>query len=143
MGRKINVTPGEVQRYFEEHKQEYAQPESVKLAEILVSTGTPRQRRSGADDPQKVAEAQAKANDIEAKLHAGADFAQLARSSSEGTTAAEGGDLGTYKRGQLDPVFEEATFPLKAGDVHPADPDQAGIRDSEGRRPHAGRCSRV
>src|SRR5208282_2479334 len=92
VGRKINVTPGEVQRYFEEHKQE---------------------------DPQKVAEAQAKANDIETKLHAGADFAQLAKSSSEGTTASEGGDLGTYKHGQLNPVFEEATFPLKTGDFTP------------------------
>jgi len=38
VGRKINVTPGQVQRYFEEHKQEYAQQENVKLAEILIST---------------------------------------------------------------------------------------------------------
>jgi peptidyl-prolyl cis-trans isomerase SurA len=115
VGRKINVTPGQVQRYFEEHKQEYAQQENVKLAEILISTGTPGAAGLG-DDPQKVADAQAKANDIEAKLHAGGDFGQLARSSSEGTTASEGGDLGTYKRGQLNPVFEEATFPLKTGD---------------------------
>ena len=40
VGRKIAPTPGEVQRYFEAHKQDYAQPESVKLGEILVSTGT-------------------------------------------------------------------------------------------------------
>jgi peptidyl-prolyl cis-trans isomerase SurA len=115
VGRKINVTPGEVQRYFEEHKQEYAQQESIKLAEILLSTGTPGAAGLG-EDPQKVADAQAKANDIEAKLHAGGDFSQLARSSSDGTTASEGGDLGTYKHGQLNPVFEEATFPLKTGD---------------------------
>jgi peptidyl-prolyl cis-trans isomerase SurA len=115
VGRKINVTPGEVQRYFEEHKQEYAQQESIKLAEILLSTGTPGAAGLG-EDPQKVADAQAKANDIETKLHAGGDFGQLARSSSDGTTASEGGDLGTYKHGQLNPVFEEATFPLKTGD---------------------------
>jgi hypothetical protein len=41
VGRRIQFTPGEAQRYFEQHKQEYAQPESVTLAEILVSTGTP------------------------------------------------------------------------------------------------------
>jgi peptidyl-prolyl cis-trans isomerase SurA len=115
VGRKISVTPGEVERYFEQHKQEYAQQESVKLSEILVSTGTPGAPGLGAD-PQKVAEAQAKANDLEAKLHAGADFAQLARTSSDGTTASQGGDLGTYKHGQLGQVFEEATFPLKVGD---------------------------
>jgi peptidyl-prolyl cis-trans isomerase SurA len=111
VGRKIAPTPGEIQRYFEAHKQEYAQPESVKLGEILVSTG------SSPDDQQKLAEAKAKADDIEARLHAGGDFSQLARSFSDGTTAAEGGDLGQYKRGQLNKVFEDKTFGLKTGDV--------------------------
>ena len=111
VGRKIQPTPGELQRYFEAHKSEYAQPESVKLGEILISTGT------NPDDQQKLAEAKAKADDIEARLKAGGDFTQLARSFSEGTTAATGGELGTYKRGQLDKTFEEKTFGLKTGDV--------------------------
>jgi len=114
VGQKIHITPGEAQRYFEAHRQEYAQPESIKLSEILVSTGPDTAQ---ADDTPKVAEALAKANDIEAKLHAGADFSEVARTSSDGSTAAQGGDLGTYKRGQLGPVFEDATFPLKVGDV--------------------------
>ena len=120
VGRRISVTPGEVQRYFEEHKQDYAQQESVRLAEILVSTGTPApanaQIGEATEDPAKVAAAQAKANDIEAKLHAGGDFSQLAKSFSEGTTASEGGELGTYKRGQLAKVFEDQVFGLKVGD---------------------------
>ncbi len=113
VGRRINITPGEVQRYFDAHKQEYAQQESVKLSEILIPTGS---SDSAEEDPAKTADAQAKADEIEAKLRAGGDFAQLARSSSSGTTAATGGDLGTYKRGQLNPVFENATFPLKTGE---------------------------
>lgn len=115
VGRRITITPGEAERYYEEHKEQYAQPESERLSEILVSTGTPG--ADGQDDPAKVAAAKAKADDIEAKLKAGADFAQLARSSSEGQTAAQGGDLGTYKRGQLAKVFEDATFGLKSGDI--------------------------
>ena len=111
VGRKIQPTPGELQRFFEAHKQEYAQPESVKLGEILISTGT------NPDDQQKLAEAKAKADDIEAKLKAGADFTQLARTSSEGTTAASGGELGTYKKGQLGEPFESKTFGLKNGEV--------------------------
>jgi peptidyl-prolyl cis-trans isomerase SurA len=110
VGRHISFTPGEVERYFEEHKQDYVQPESVKLSEIMVSTP------ADADDA-KVAAAKAKANDIAAKLKGGADFAQLARTESEGQTAAQGGDLGAYKRGQLAKVFEDATFDLKTGDV--------------------------
>ncbi|HLY42090.1 MAG TPA: peptidylprolyl isomerase [Terracidiphilus sp.] len=109
VGRKISITPGETERYFEAHKQDYAKPESVKLAEILVSTGS--------GDDAKVAAAKAKADDIEAKLHSGADFSQLAKSFSDGTTAATGGDMGSYKRGELNKVFEDATFGLKAGDV--------------------------
>jgi peptidyl-prolyl cis-trans isomerase SurA len=121
VGRRINVTPGEVQRYFEAHKQDYAQQESVKLSEILISTGNsgPAATQPGGPppaDPQKAADAQAKANDIEAKLRGGADFAQLARTSSDATTASDGGDLGTYKRGQLGKVFEDATFGLKVGE---------------------------
>jgi peptidyl-prolyl cis-trans isomerase SurA len=111
VGRKIQPTPGELQRYFEAHKQEYAQPESVKLGEILISTG------SNPDDQQKLAEAKAKADDIEAKLKAGGDFTQLARTSSEGTTSASGGELGTYKKGQLGEPFESKTFGLKTGEV--------------------------
>ena len=110
VGRKIAPTPGEIQRYFEAHKQEYAQPESVKLGEILISTGP------NPDDQQKLAEAKAKADDIMNRLRAGGDFSQLARSFSDGTTAAQGGDLGQYKRGQLDKVFEEKTFALKKGE---------------------------
>src|SRR6202012_1370301 len=109
VGRRINITPGEAQRYFEEHKQEYVQPESVHLNEILISTGT------GDADEAKTAAAKAKADDIEAKLKGGADFAQLARTSSDGQTAGEGGELGEYKRGALAKVLEDATFGLKAG----------------------------
>jgi peptidyl-prolyl cis-trans isomerase SurA len=110
VGEHIQMTPGEVERYYEEHKQDYAQPESVRLGEILISTGT-----EGSDDPAKVAAAKAKADDIEARLHAGGDFAQLARSFSDGSTAASGGDLGQYKRGQLPKVLEDKTFDLASG----------------------------
>ena len=107
VGEHIQMTPGEVQRYYEEHKQDYAQPESERLSEIMISTGT--------DDPAKLAAAKAKADDLEARLHSGGDFAQLAKSFSEGTTAASGGDLGQYKRGQLPKVLEDKTFGLNSG----------------------------
>ncbi|HEY1987032.1 MAG TPA: peptidylprolyl isomerase [Terracidiphilus sp.] len=121
VGRHVTLTPGEVQRYFEAHKQEYAQPESVRLSEILISTGTPAPSATdpgGAqpEDPAKVAAAKAKADDLEAKLKAGGDFTELARTSSEGPTAAEGGDLGQFRRGALAKVLEDATFNLKSGE---------------------------
>ena len=109
VGRKIQFTPGEVERYFEAHKQDYAQPESVHLNEILISTGD-------SDDPAKLDAAKAKAADIEAKLHSGGDFAQLARTFSDGPTASQGGDLGQFQRGSLAKVLEDKTFALRAGE---------------------------
>jgi peptidyl-prolyl cis-trans isomerase SurA len=110
VGRKLQFTPGEAQRYFEQHKQDYAQQESLHLSEILVSAG------AGGDDPAKLAAAKAKADDLEAKLHAGGDFSQLARSFSDGPTAAEGGELGQFHRGSLAKVLEDKTFSLKTGE---------------------------
>jgi peptidyl-prolyl cis-trans isomerase SurA len=121
VGRKVQFTPGEAQRYFEQHKQEYAQPESVTLAEILVSTGTPvpsvtEQGGVQPDDPAKLAAAKAKADDLEAKLHAGGDFSQLARTFSDGSTASEGGNIGQFQRDKLAKVLEDKTFALKSGE---------------------------
>jgi peptidyl-prolyl cis-trans isomerase SurA len=119
-GRKAQFAPGEAQRYFEEHKQEYARTESVHLAEILVSTGaTPSATAVGGvqtDDPEKLAAAKAKVDELETKLKAGGDFAQLARTFSDGSTAAEGGDLGQYQHGKLNKVFEDQAFALKSGE---------------------------
>jgi peptidyl-prolyl cis-trans isomerase SurA len=118
LGRKIQFTPGEAQRFFEQHKQDYAQQESVTLSEILVSSGTQTPSIGGvpADDSDKVARAKARADDIYAKLKAGGDFSQLARSFSDGPTAASGGDLGQFKRGSLAKLLEDKTFVLKAGE---------------------------
>jgi peptidyl-prolyl cis-trans isomerase SurA len=107
VGEHLQMTPGEVEHYYDQHKQDYTQPESERLSEILV--GAP------ADDAAKVAAAKAKAEDIEARLHGGGDFAQLAKSFSDGSTAAEGGDLGQYKRGALPKVLEDKTFDLQSG----------------------------
>src|SRR5665213_592676 len=71
VGASIRFTPGEAERYYEQHKQDYTQPESVTLSEILISTGA-----NGSSDPAKVAAAKTKADDIESRLHANGDFTQ-------------------------------------------------------------------
>jgi len=60
---------------------------------------------------------EAEARDLRARLVGGADFAQLARTHSlDVTTAARGGDLGWFTRGQLlAPELEAAAFGLAPG----------------------------
>ena len=109
VGRRLQMTQGQEQAYYEAHKQEFMQPEQIKLSEILVPTA------ADANDAA-IAQAQAKADGIEAKLKAGDSFEDLAKANSGGPTAAQGGDLGMYKRGALAKVLEDQTFNLKAGE---------------------------
>jgi peptidyl-prolyl cis-trans isomerase SurA len=106
--RKVNLTQADLQSYYEAHKSEYERQESVHLNEILIPTANP-------DDAAQVAAAQAKAQDVVTQLQGGAKFADLAKANSTGSTAAQGGDLGEYKRGQLPKVFEDQTFSLNPG----------------------------
>jgi len=108
VGRRLQPTQGAEQAYYTAHKQEFAQPEQVRLSEILIPTP------AEATDAQ-IAQAQAKAEAIDAKLKAGGDFATLAKENSGGQTAQAGGDLGMYKRGGMAKVIEDQTFPLKVG----------------------------
>lgn len=108
VGRKLNLTHAEEEKYYEEHAKDFQVPEQVHLSEILISTP------DNATDAQ-VSAAQQKANDVYAKLKAGATFADTAKQYSGGPTAAAGGDLGDFKRGTLGDVLEKATFSLPAG----------------------------
>ena len=109
VGRRLQMTQGQEQAYYDAHKQEFMQPEQIKLSEILVPTA------ADANDAA-IAQAQAKADRIEAKLKTGESFEDLAKANSGGPTAAQGGDLGMYKRGALAKVLEDQTFNLKAGE---------------------------
>jgi peptidyl-prolyl cis-trans isomerase SurA len=110
VGRRLQMTQAQEQAFYEAHKQEFAQPEQVRLSEILIPL--PAEANDTA-----IAQAQAKAADIAAKLKAGAKFNELAEAYSGGPTASQGGDLGLFKRGALAKTLEDQTFDLKAGEA--------------------------
>ncbi len=57
------------------------------------------------------------AKKIIAQLKGGADFAQLAREHSTDPGAAQGGDLGWFKKGDMLPEFSAAAFALQPGQI--------------------------
>jgi peptidyl-prolyl cis-trans isomerase SurA len=109
VGRRLQMTQAQEQAYYDAHKQEFTQPEQIKLSEILVPTP------ADANDAA-IAQAQAKAENLEGQLKGGTAFEDVAKANSGGPTAAQGGDLGMYKRGALAKVLEDQTFDLKAGE---------------------------
>jgi len=107
LGNKI--TQQEISDYYNAHKKDFAQPEQVRLSEILIATN--------GDDPDKLAKADADAKAALEKIRGGAKFEDVARQVSSGPTAADGGDLGTFKRGALAKELEDQTFNMKVGDT--------------------------
>ena len=61
--------------------------------------------------------AKAKADDLLDQIKKGAKFEDVAKKNSDGPSAAQGGDLGYFKRGTLAKELEDKTFAMKAGEV--------------------------
>jgi peptidyl-prolyl cis-trans isomerase SurA len=110
VGQTLRLTAKQEQAYYDQHKQEFEQPEQVRLSEILIATP------EDATEAQ-IAQAKSRADDVEAKLKTGASFEEMAKQLSGGQTAAKGGDLGEFKRGALgSSALEDPVFALKAGE---------------------------
>lgn len=116
------ITDKEVQDYYNQHKSELEQPESVDLSEILVSTEAKNvsvdpNAPPPPEDPAKIAAAEDKAKQLLASIKGGAKFEDVAKKSSDGPSADQGGELGQFKRGMLAKELEDLTFAMKPGAV--------------------------
>jgi len=115
VGSRLVIDKGDEQKFYEEHKADMEQPETIRLSEILVSTEA--KPNDSSDEEQRVKAAQAKADDLLAQIRKGAKFDEIAKKNSDGPTAAQAGDLGEFKRGTLAKQIEDTTFAMKVGDV--------------------------
>jgi peptidyl-prolyl cis-trans isomerase D len=110
----ITVPDTETNRYYEEHRSEFIEPEQACASHILVRV------KSGDGDAEGHADADARkiADDVLAKAKAGGDFAALAKKSSEDKgSATNGGDLGCFPAGRMLPEFDNAAFGLASGQL--------------------------
>lgn len=93
---EVKVTDEETEAYFDENKEELV---VVKASHILIKT-----------------EEEGKA--ILERLNSGENFATVAGEESiDSASAADGGNLGYFKKGSMISEFEEAAFDLKVGEV--------------------------
>ncbi len=110
----ITVTPDEVQKYYNQHQDDYRIPETVTVRHILIKTPTPD--ANGKVDQKQVDAARAKAEDVEKQLKAGGNFADLAKKYSDDPgSAKDGGLLPPLTKGRTVPEFEQAAFNTPVG----------------------------
>lgn len=98
---KAELTDQEVEDYYEQHKEDFANITQMRASHILVKTE---------------AEAQA----VLERIKKGESFAKVAREKSiDPGSARNGGDLGYFSSGQMVPEFEAAAARMKTGEISP------------------------
>lgn len=102
----------DIQAYYDAHTHDrFMLPEQVRARHILIKL-EPDATESRREEARKRAE------DLLARIKAGADFAALAKKHSDDTASAPlGGDLGLFGRGRMVAPFESAAFALEVGQV--------------------------
>ncbi len=99
--KDVTITPAELKTTFAKEHVQYDTPATVTARHILVPS-------------------LALANQIEADLKAGQSFATLAaKYSTDPGSKDKGGDLGTFRKGQMVPSFDKYAFSAPIGVISP------------------------
>jgi foldase protein PrsA len=99
LSKDVTITPAQIQAYFNKNHAAFDKPEQVTARHILVPN-------------------LATANKVEAALKAGGNFAALAKQYSiDPGSKDKGGDLGTFRRGQMVPAFDKVAFSAPLGAI--------------------------
>jgi len=105
----VEINDEDVAAYYAAHHDEFQNPETVALRQILVPTMNEARdvRRRLLKDPRS--------------------FPTLAQSLSRAPEASAGGVMGTFARGQLPPELERAAFALAPGQISEPVPTTFGF----------------
>lgn len=95
---RVAVTEDTIRRHYEEHAADYAEPEMVHAAQIVVK---------GLEEAKR----------LQGQLWNGKKFQELARKYSLSPEARVGGDLGTFPRGVMPAPFDQVLFTLAVNQV--------------------------
>lgn len=105
----ITVTDKEIAAFYQQHRKDFERPASAQIRLVTLP-----KLASAAD----TAAARDRALELRREILAGADFAEVAqRESADGGSASQGGDLGTFTRGQMVPAFEQAVWSARLNTV--------------------------
>ncbi len=108
---KVSVTRGEVEKFFSAYRDSLPpHPQSIKLAHLLLKLTASSQI---SDSLKQTAES------LRARIDQGESFEALAEQFSEDPSAESGGDIGTFRKGDLVPEYEKAALALNPGEVSP------------------------
>ena len=107
-----DVKEEEIREFFDSQSENFTTPESIHARHVLL------QCDEGEDEALRLQKKQ-QADELRVKLVDGADFAEIAKEHSDCPSKKEGGDLGTFPRGQMVKAFEDAAFSQATNTIGP------------------------
>ncbi|MEM8549736.1 MAG: peptidylprolyl isomerase [Verrucomicrobiota bacterium] len=105
MPSQTAVSPQKIEEYYQKNKSRYFEDEGVNLSLIMLAP-------IANENPDLL---QQTADQILARLNAGEDFSELAKTYSQDDRRDQGGDWGWISRADLIPALADAAFALEAG----------------------------
>lgn len=108
VGSSIVIDDSQIIEYYNANQEEFREPEEVTLKAIYV-------------DPQGKSdeEVETKKQTIIERLNNGEDFSEVTSELSEGPGKDEGGDMGSFKQGELEASLWEAVSNIQEGETTP------------------------
>lgn len=108
---KIQVSEREIREYYDANSSNFREEPTFRARHIFLKVD----KKASNEEIKKV---MAKAADVMAEARSNSDFAALAMKYSDDPGAAkDGGDLGTFKKGDMLPEIESAVITMAPGEV--------------------------
>jgi peptidyl-prolyl cis-trans isomerase SurA len=109
VGSKLQITDEEARQYYSSHQQEFVEPATVTLREILIET-PPEKAGSGEAAAEQAAS-------VRSRIAGGEDFAKVAAEVSAAPSKANGGLIGPIVVAELSAALQQALDKMKPGDI--------------------------
>ncbi len=104
------VEESQIRKYYESHPEKFQSPEIFEAKHILYA--------ADVQNPEQIQKARSKAIDTIKMLHEKPErFEKTARTESDCTSGRQGGYLGQFLPGQMEPNFEAALRGLAEGEI--------------------------
>jgi peptidyl-prolyl cis-trans isomerase C len=110
VARPVDVPDSVAIAYYEANPGSFWTPDSVRARHIII-------RKSQDDTDLNIEAKKQTLRGLRERVLAGEDFAELAKTFSEGPSAPDGGDLGYFTQRDMVASFSNAAFALKPGEV--------------------------
>jgi len=119
VGSKLSITEEEARQYYLTHREQFAEPATVTLREILIEVPASSQGGQSTISVARQDEAEGRAAALRTRVLAGEDFAKVAAEASGSPSKANGGLIGPINLAEVSVAVQELIAKMKPGEITP------------------------